>query len=524
MLKEFYENKALLTEASSIARTTQMLAHDVRKPFTMMEALIDLVKSASNTKESQNILQENLPLITQAIKSVNGMIQDVMTIGAKPNLIIETIYCKQFIFDILRPLFQYKSLEELKLIYDFDIETVFNIDPVKYARVFQNIVSNAVEHMNAIGSIWIQVTTPKNGFSIVTLGNTNSFIPLDDRERLFESFFTKDKKGGTGLGLAISKKIVEAHGGTIWCESSKEKGTEFKFTIPAAIVSAPTSTIDLVLPMRASDYQKSVELGNRETIVEDDLLDPDLLSQVRKRTYHIAVVDDERIYIDALRAKLEAFEANIDFTEFASGRKILDRSSDSFDIIVLDVDLGTENGFDVCRTLRSKGYEGVICIHSNRGQLEYQPKAIASGANYFLPKPMKSKDLLQLLASTKSASESTKSEIKEKVIVFEDEKIFQRQWKKTLSGYEVEIFPSLDTFDFSSSADARFIVCDYYLEKGDTGVDVAKKLKEIGYSGKVFLSSNIDELSDADKELFDAIVSKNPREALKVIEELLKDD
>ena len=46
------------------------------------------------------------------------------------------------------------------------------------------------------------------------------------------SKFVSSSENGTGLGLFISKKIIEAHGGTIWAGNNEVKGATFKFTLP----------------------------------------------------------------------------------------------------------------------------------------------------------------------------------------------------------------------------------------------------------------------------------------------------
>ena len=53
------------------------------------------------------------------------------------------------------------------------------------------------------------------------------------RERLFEPFFST-KEGGTGLGLAVSQQILQAHGGTLACQSQPGEGTTFVLRLPRA--------------------------------------------------------------------------------------------------------------------------------------------------------------------------------------------------------------------------------------------------------------------------------------------------
>ncbi len=62
-------------------------------------------------------------------------------------------------------------------------------------------------------------------------------IDKDYTARIFQRFYRVDEdttpgKWGAGLGLFIAKTIVEAHGGSIWVESEKNKGSKFTFTLP----------------------------------------------------------------------------------------------------------------------------------------------------------------------------------------------------------------------------------------------------------------------------------------------------
>src|SRR5690606_9447825 len=134
-------------------------------------------------------------------------------------------------------LFRIKKDSNIALSYDFQHTHKAKADSLKVLRVLQNIVENANEALRGSGAIWFitkEVTTDTGSFIQFEIGNDGDPIPKERLARLFEPFFTKGKKGGTGLGLSIALKIVAAHGGSIWCKSSADRGTRFFFTLPTS--------------------------------------------------------------------------------------------------------------------------------------------------------------------------------------------------------------------------------------------------------------------------------------------------
>jgi signal transduction histidine kinase len=68
---------------------------------------------------------------------------------------------------------------------------------------------------------------------LVQVRDNGKGIAKEDFPKLFTKFFQADPSTpGTGLGLAICKRLVELHGGRIWCESELGKGSTFSFTLP----------------------------------------------------------------------------------------------------------------------------------------------------------------------------------------------------------------------------------------------------------------------------------------------------
>jgi signal transduction histidine kinase len=101
-------------------------------------------------------------------------------------------------------------------------------------QVFMNILTNAAQAIRGPGIIRIRVATLDDPPRLqVAIGDTGEGIPKDALERITDPFFTTKEVGeGTGLGLWISDSIVNAHGGTLTCDSEVGVGSTFTVTLP----------------------------------------------------------------------------------------------------------------------------------------------------------------------------------------------------------------------------------------------------------------------------------------------------
>ncbi|MBI4770409.1 MAG: response regulator [Chloroflexi bacterium] len=116
------------------------------------------------------------------------------------------------------------------------------VDPAQIARVFDNLLANALKFSPRGGQVTVRVAGDHDDMAHVTITDTGIGIPPESLSRVFDRFYQVDgsatrKFGGAGLGLALVKQIVEAHGGRVWAESGQStagpggKGSTLHFTV-----------------------------------------------------------------------------------------------------------------------------------------------------------------------------------------------------------------------------------------------------------------------------------------------------
>ena len=109
-------------------------------------------------------------------------------------------------------------------------------DRVQLQQVMLNLILNAIEAMIGVNDevrelVISTESSPSEGL-LVAVGDSGPGVAPEDRERIFESFYTT-KASGVGIGLSICRSIIEAHGGRLWADAHQPRGAVFRFTLPA---------------------------------------------------------------------------------------------------------------------------------------------------------------------------------------------------------------------------------------------------------------------------------------------------
>ena len=111
-------------------------------------------------------------------------------------------------------------------------------DKNEIKRVIFNLLGNAINHNPPQTNVILSTYLQKNDV-VISVKDDGLGIPKSDIPKMFKRFSqgTSEKRSvGTGLGLYLSRQIIEAHGGKIWIETDKKKGTEFLFLLPESIL------------------------------------------------------------------------------------------------------------------------------------------------------------------------------------------------------------------------------------------------------------------------------------------------
>jgi signal transduction histidine kinase len=106
-------------------------------------------------------------------------------------------------------------------------------------EVLGNLLSNAFKFTPDGGAVELSLEAVDDGV-LMEVHDTGAGIPPEQLPHIFEKFYQADNQHstrapGSGLGLAIAKQIVDAHGGTISCESTPGLGTTFSIVMPVQV-------------------------------------------------------------------------------------------------------------------------------------------------------------------------------------------------------------------------------------------------------------------------------------------------
>jgi signal transduction histidine kinase len=256
------------SKLAAVAQAAQTLAHDVRSPFSLFKVLLDTIPTIQDTESLVFFTKSAIPEVQRSMDTVDGLLQDIVQIGSpEAELHLDNVTPEHVIHEALHGVFRAQPESDVTIDWGGDPSLVLRVDENRIRRVFTNILLNACQAMSWRGRIWVTCRRKANhgDFLEFVIGNDRTFIPRETQDKLFEAFFTANKRGGTGLGLAIAKKWVLAHGGQIECRSKKtaehpDGFVEFRFTVPCGTVNPSEHLARPQIKNHSSRYVMSIAL------------------------------------------------------------------------------------------------------------------------------------------------------------------------------------------------------------------------------------------------------------------------
>ena len=213
------------------------LAHDLKTPLTSVVGYLTLLHDDPGLDPEQRAKFTGIALDKALrLEELLGEFFDISKMdldsGAGEKVPIQLSMLLEQLADEFYPLFADKNLTCAPNIQP---HLVVQGDPDKLARVFDNVLRNAVSYSIPGGTVDV-LAKAVGSRAEITIQDEGLEIPEGELANIFEKFYRLDaarstRTGGAGLGLAIAKEIVELHGGTIRCENNG-KLTSFIISLP----------------------------------------------------------------------------------------------------------------------------------------------------------------------------------------------------------------------------------------------------------------------------------------------------
>ena len=264
-------------------------------------------------------------------------------------------------------------------------------DRDKLARVFFNLMSNAVKYTPKDGTITITLRHNEGSFFFTMNNDSVKTISKDDLPHIFERFYQpKGSIGGTGIGLALVKANVDLHHGNISATSSQEDGTTFSITLP--------DTQEGYDPDADNDGNKDNSTKAEQGYVDDSYAPVNVeAAEKAERITNAEDFDADRplvLIIDdnnGMRAYLRSIlQDHYNVSEAVNGQQGLERARREVPkLVVCDVMMPVMDGLEFTRRLKADTATSHIpvILLTARSLSEQREEGYGTGADSYLTKP-----------------------------------------------------------------------------------------------------------------------------------------
>lgn len=234
------KTKALELSNKELEQFAYVASHDLQEPLRMIGSFSQLI-ARRYQKAIDDEMKEYIHYIVDGVSRMQRLIKDLLTFSRVGTRQINFKMVDSSII-LLKCLSNLRyAIEESHALISYDKMPALKIDEVRIMQLLQNLMSNAIKfRTDRVPKIHIGIEERADEW-MFSVSDNGIGIEKEYANKIFMIFqrLHNTSYPGTGIGLAICKKIVELHGGKIWFESEKNKGTTFYFTIKKALEEEP---------------------------------------------------------------------------------------------------------------------------------------------------------------------------------------------------------------------------------------------------------------------------------------------
>jgi signal transduction histidine kinase/CheY-like chemotaxis protein len=367
---------AAMTQAQELLRESERelkRAHDLKSMFigkmshefgTPITAVLGRMRLLEHELADQPRAAQHVTIIRRGVMHLHQLVQSVLdearleqgTLRLEPGR-VRLAELAQDLSLLFSPVAEEKKLA-LQIAVEDDKQVW--IDGLRVKQILINLVSNAIKY-TAEGRVAVYMHWRDDKLT-ANVSDTGPGMTREQAASLFRPFKRLTEHAhvsGTGLGLVISRELAQHMGGAIDVRSTLGEGTNFILQIPCALA--------------------------------DDQAVPEL-----KRSLKVLVVDDDEDIRELLGALLLHEGMSVSLAE--NGKQAESRFREmSPDVILLDMQLGIEHGYEVAKMLRKQGCISRIVALSASNSGETSALALGGGCDAFLSKPVDFEKLKALM-------------------------------------------------------------------------------------------------------------------------------
>ncbi|GAA4025814.1 response regulator [Actimicrobium antarcticum] len=370
------------------------VSHELRTPLNAIIGMTDLLQS-THLDHGQKEMVSSLDNASQLMLALIEDVLDFAKIEAGKVVIEDIDFDLHQLVGGILDIFKYQvNARGLQLVTDIDPDTpgALRGDPHHLRQVLVNLMSNAIKFTEQ-GGIVLRIRLPASASASAPrdidhvrlrfeVEDTGIGIGPAAQGRIFDSFVQADESttrryGGTGLGTTISRQLVGLMGGELGLRSTLGVGSTFWFELDVCrqqptLTGAPVAlTMSPPPPLPVTPF-----IPLRLLVADDNATNRTVIRQMLERAGHQCVLAED-------------------------GEQVLDQlEQDSFDAVILDMNMPNMNGLEAARAIRfmeSPGSHLPLIMLSADVNAETRADCATAGIDHFLSKPIRIDALLQTL-------------------------------------------------------------------------------------------------------------------------------